>query len=414
MRVLMFPFGSGGDVHPFVGLGCALRERGHHVEVAASGYFGGMVRRAGLTFHELGTAQEYLDASSDPHLWNPRHGFAVLYRNGIQKIMERQYAMVMERAAQGPLLVLANGMGFGARVACEKSGAPLVTVHLQPAFLFSEERPPVLPGVWMAPWIPYSITRWQMAIGERWLVDRVACPTLNAFRRSVGLEPIARLSRWWNSPDGILCMFPSWFAPPARDWPQPHCVTEFPMWDESAITQLDPSLEDYLSRGDAPVVLTPGTGNQSARRFFAEGIEACVRSGKRALLLTQFPEQLPKSLPPGVKHFHYVPFSQVLPRTAAVLHHGGIGTLSQCLRAGVPQWIMPQSYDQPDNLDRVRKLGVGDGLKPARVSASAIAPMLQRLMTSETVRQRCREISERLKEVDPFAAAMDWLETKSR
>jgi rhamnosyltransferase subunit B len=186
------------------------------------------------------------------------------------------------------------------------------------------------------------------------------------------------------------------------------------MWDESSITELDPSLEDYLSRGDAPVVLTPGTGNQSATRFFAEGIEACVRSGKRALLLTQFPEQLPKTLPPGVKHFHYVPFSQVLPRTAAVLHHGGIGTLSQCLRAGVPQWIMPQSYDQPDNLDRVRKLGVGDGLKPSQVSASAMAPMLQRLMTSETVRQRCRELSQRLMGVDPFAAAMDWLETKHR
>jgi UDP:flavonoid glycosyltransferase YjiC (YdhE family) len=61
---------------------------------------------------------------------------------------------------------------------------------------------------------------------------------------------------------------------------------------------------------------------------------ALSRSGQRGILLTQFPEQLPATLPNGVRHFNYVPFSRVLPCAAAFVHHGGIGTTAQALAAG--------------------------------------------------------------------------------
>ena len=48
MKVLLVPIGSAGDVHPFVGLGLALRRRGHDVTVITSGYFEALLRRVGL------------------------------------------------------------------------------------------------------------------------------------------------------------------------------------------------------------------------------------------------------------------------------------------------------------------------------------------------------------------------------
>jgi hypothetical protein len=59
-----------------------------------------------------------------------------------------------------------------------------------------------------------------------------------------------------------------------------------------------------------PVVFTPGTMMRHPRQFFAEAVDACGRLGRRGLLLTRFRDQLPASLPGGVRHFDYVPLSQ--------------------------------------------------------------------------------------------------------
>ena len=95
--------------------------------------------------------------------------------------------------------------------------------------------------------------------------------------------------------------------------------------------------------GDPPVVLVAGSGNRQATRFFSAAVEACHRLGCRGMLLTRYAEQCPQRLPPGVRHFDYAPLSHVLPRPAALVHHGGIGTAAQGLASGRPQLVMPMT-----------------------------------------------------------------------
>ena len=417
---LLLPFGSAGDVHPFVGLGLALQNRGHDVEIATNGYFESLIRRCGLPFTELGTADEFLEVSQQPGLWSPLHGFATLFRFGIQRVMKRQMELVLDRCRSRPTVVIANGLGFGARIATEKIAsqrletdhrAPMVTIHLQPAFIFSDIRPPVLPGISSSRWQPTWLRRFQMRLGEKLLVDRVAGPATNVLRREVGLPPIRRLSRWWNSPDSMLGLFPNWFAPPAADWPSQLTLSEFPLWDESAVSGIEPELNRFLEDGAPPVVITPGTGNRHAKHFFTESVNACLQLQRRAILLTRFPEQLPDNLPPSARHFDYAPFGLILPRCAAAIHHGGVGTVSQCLRAGIPQIIMPLSYDQPDNLNRVEQLGVGGGMSPSRFVASSVARLLNKLLESERVRDHCRSTAARFVGIAPFETATRHLES---
>ena len=48
MKIILAPFGSSGDVNPFVGIGVRMRERGHRVTVIASEHFAGLIEAEGL------------------------------------------------------------------------------------------------------------------------------------------------------------------------------------------------------------------------------------------------------------------------------------------------------------------------------------------------------------------------------
>jgi UDP:flavonoid glycosyltransferase YjiC (YdhE family) len=235
---------------------------------------------------------------------------------------------------------------------------------------------------------------------------------LNAWRKELGLAPVRRIVRWWNSPYGVLCLFPEWYAPPQRDWPAAIMQTDFPLWNRHAHVPLAAEVEAFLSRGTPPLVFTPGSTNLHGGPFFAAAIAACQALGRRAILLTEFPDQLPQPLPDGVAHFSYVPLDALLPRAAAFVHHGGIGSTSQAMLAGIPQVLMPLAHDQFDNGVRVKKLGVGDSIPAPRFTAARLTAALRKLLDSPPVASACREVSRRLAKRDGLARAADAVERR--
>jgi MGT family glycosyltransferase len=72
-------------------------------------------------------------------------------------------------------------------------------------------------------------------------------------------------------------------------------------------------------------------------------------------LVTTGPTVDPSSLrtPPNVVVRSWVPHAAVLPHCAAVLTHGGHGTVMKALAAGVPMVVVALGRDQPDNAARV-------------------------------------------------------------
>jgi UDP:flavonoid glycosyltransferase YjiC (YdhE family) len=205
-------------------------------------------------------------------------------------------------------------------------------------------------------------------------------------------------------------LFPEWFGPPQPDWPKALRLTSFPLYDESdRQTQLAPDLQRFLSDGPPPILFTPGSANQQADAFFREAIGAVTQLGRRALLLTQYPSQLP-TLPAGVHHERYVPFSAVLPQCAAFVHHGGIGSLAQGLAAGIPQLTMPMGFDQPDNATRLARLGVGRWVLPGDFNAAHVAAALGALIDDRGVSDACARWSRQLKQEHALDRTCDLLE----
>ncbi|MGD9647706.1 MAG: glycosyltransferase [Pirellulales bacterium] len=403
MHAILISIGSLGDTLPFLTVGKTLAARGHRVTMVANAHYRQIIERAGVGFIENLTEQDYNDFLMGQSDWS---GLRALKEMGelVKQQVEKIYNIVRDEYVPGETVVAAQGYAFGARVAQEQLGVPLATVHLQPMWFRSIYDPPGLPN-WIPRWVPKGLDRF-----IDWIIDMGVGPVTNEFRESLGLPSVGRLMKgWWNSPQLVLGLFPDWFNPPQPDWPSQTVLTGFPV-DYAEPAPPSPELAEYLAAGEPPIVFIQSSVMREAEEFFAASIEAVRRLGRRAVLLTPHPEQLPPRLPAGVKHFDFVPLEQLLPHSAVFVHHGGIGTIGHSLAAGVPQLVVPMIYDQPDNAQRLERLEVSTHLWPRKYKARRVADKLQYLLETPSVTTRSREFAARIAKTRPLEEAANQLE----
>jgi UDP:flavonoid glycosyltransferase YjiC (YdhE family) len=415
MRILLVPFGSHGDVHPFVGLGQALRARGHQVTFLINEYFGSLVRGLGFEMVPLGEADLFAQTMRDPDIWHPRRAFSVVARE-VVKGARMTYPRIKELYVPGATVAVGATLAFAVGLAHEALGVPVATVHLQPAIFHSSHDTPVYPGLGAVRSAPRWFKRAFFDVIYGRFVEPLIAPGLNDFRAELGLPPVRDVMRHWiYGPQLVLGFFPAWFGPPQPDWPAGVRLVGFPLYDEGDATPMPAALDGFLGAGAPPIVFTPGSANLHARPFFEAAASACARLGRRGVLLTRFPEQVPAALPEDVRHFAYAPFSQLLPRAAALVHHGGIGTAAQGMAAAVPQLVMPLSHDQDDNAARMCRLGIARTLPPARFRAPAVARALRRLLDSAETAASCRLVADRIRDdAGALERACEAIETFAR
>lgn len=408
-RFLLAPYGSAGDVYPFLWLGQELRARGHEVVLVASPVFTEAARAAGLRLTPVGTREEFRAISSDPRYWHPIIGpWMVL---GSARMWFSEMTELYGRLVKpGRTTLVASAPNFAATLVGRAMGLRHITVHLQPVAMLSALRPPLFGFGWR--WfrqLPVTLRR--LALRQPSPVDWMVGPTLRRACREVGVRPPRTIfTDWWDSPDGVLCLFPSWFAPPQPDWAHPHRQTDFPLFDPGSLREEDPDLETFLRNGPPPVLFTAGSAMGCPRDFFQAALAACVRVNCRGLFISAFPEHLPADLPPTVLPVSYASFAGLFPRCAVVVHHGGIGTSAQALAAGVPQLVVPRSHDQPDNAERLVQLGCALSLPSWRCSGPRLAARLHRLLHEPAFRETARTVARRMPPPGPATKAVDALE----
>lgn len=408
-EILLLPFGSAGDVFPFIWLGRHLMARGHRVTMITACLFAEQAKRAGLNFVSLGEKEEFETMIRDPRIWKPGHGTKVVFDFAAKSV--EPYLAAIESCGKVDLM-LAPMTAFAARLAREKHGVPLITVHLQPAaFVSAHETPLLHPAMRHFNKLPVWIKKLFLALPNP--VDFFVMPTVRRLCHLHGVKPPKSLWReWWDSPDGVLAFFPEWFAAPQPDWPPNLLQWTFPLEDLAKEQPLSPELQAFLATGDKPVVFTPGSANVQAARFFAIATEAVKRVGCRAVFVTREPKQVPPDLPANVLTVEYAPFSALLRHASVFVHHGGIGTMSQAFAAGVPQLVMHMAHDQPDNADRVERLGTGIGLSVRQFTPERVSGALRRLLSSHEIHDRCALVRVELEKGTGADVLMRWIEDR--
>lgn len=399
---MLATLGSLGDLNPFLGLARTLLDRGHRVSLLAPAMHAEVPMPAGLRFHGLGTREAYQALLDDPTLWHPRRGFAALWssvRDGlgevgrfIEALPPAEHCVLLAH----PLVLPAAALARAAR----PQQVRVVGVFLAPSNLRSCHDPLTLGPLRVPRWVPLPWRRWLWRQVDERLLDPVSVPGINQARAAACLPPVRHFMPHLQAvPDLSMTLFPEWFAPTPPDWPQPLCPANFALHDPHAEAPLLPALTDFLSTGAPPLVFTPGSAYRHAARTFDQALQAVQRLGARAVFVTPYRAQVPAALPPDVLWLAQVSFRRLLPQAAALVHHGGIGTTAEALCAGVPQLVLPVAFDQFDNAERIRVLGVGDALPTHRVSARRLAQALAGLLSSDRVRTQCQAVAARCQTV---------------
>jgi rhamnosyltransferase subunit B len=411
-RVLLTTFGSFGDLHPFLAIASGLRDRGHDPVIATFGMYRDKVEARGFEFRLLRTALiERPDRNLMKQVLDVKNGAEFIIRKLLMPALRTSYEDTMQ-AAQGCDLMLSHPLTFATRLVAEKQGIPWASTQLAPMSFLSPYDPPLLAEApFLAPLRRFgpALFRPLFSAAKRSALAWTA--PYRHFRAELGLPPTGHpLFEGSYSPSLVLALFSSQMGKSQPDWPNQAVITGFPFDNDGTV--LDPGLQRFIDAGDPPIVFTLGTSAViDAGSFYPQSAEAASLLGKRAILLVgSDPSNRPTVLPENVAAFDYAPFSQLFPQAAAIVHQGGVGTTGEAMRSGKPMLVMPYALDQPDNADRVRRLGMARVIQRRRYSARSAAHEIEKLLSDPAYRIRGADVAEKMSCEDGVTESCDRLE----
>ncbi len=283
-----------------------------------------------------------------------------------------------------PDVIVSMELLFGVLAAAEARATPLalLTGNLW-CFPTREDAPPFGPGFVASPsaWAQ-GRDRTTRRLIARWYDAGLA--DLNAARRELGLAPLAHTLDQLAAADLILLGVAR-----GLDWGEGSPPRPF-VYAGPLV-----SVPDWVSRAAAPgvddgrplVLASLGTTFQDQTPVMRRMIEALGRLPVRGVA-TLGPairiEDMPR--PANVEVVVSASHDAIVPRCAAVICHGGHGTVLRPLMHGVPVLCLPMGRDQPENAVRIASRGAGLTL-PKSASAGRIARAVQRLLAEPSFRE---------------------------
>jgi UDP:flavonoid glycosyltransferase YjiC (YdhE family) len=386
MRVLFTTFAGTGHLHPLVPLARALTAAGHTVAFAAAPAFCPDVEAVGFPCFPAGLDEPEAGwASLVPALRDvPQVGdawTALFMQHVFGDLLPRH--MVPDLLTLGqtwrPDLIVRDPTEFGGCVAAECLKVPHATGR---------------EGSFRSP------ASWRALLGE----------SLDALRRTHGLPPdpeMAMLYRYL----GFAWVPPRFLDPAASIHPVMHFLRPTP-FDQGGVEALPSWVASLPAR--PTVYATLGTVFNRRPDLFAAIIAALSGEPVNLILTvgrTMDPAQFGE-LPPNVHVERYIPQTLLFPRCAAVVTHGGFGTVLSALSSGLPLVIIPISADQPRNARRCTALGVGRALDPTEVTPETVREAVRAVLNEPGYRlqaQRLREEMAALPGADHAVALLERL-----
>lgn len=407
-RIVLAAWGSHGDVLPFVGLGKQLRALGHQPVLAASTHYQALAQAHGLAFapvapHHTQWAQD-LGLSINEVLrraFDPWTGALFLIKKLMLPYAEQTFND-LDAACAGADLLIAHPSVPQANLVAHKRRLPWHSMIVQPFPLssMSAQDPPVVSN-------HLPIHKLKAVIGERGYaallrlskaMGRGLAKPLDDKAKELGIydKKLHPLYERVFSPHGTLALFSPVLMrqPLPTDLPPDIHYTGFSYFDGGQ-SELPAALQQFLQQGDAPIAFTLGSSTTfDVDSFFTKCSVACQAMGVRAVFLVA-DNAMKQPLPPTQIAVSWVSVAALFPHCRAAVTAGGIGSCAQALHAGLPQLIVPYSFDQPDNAARFARAGGALVLKPWQAHGQRLAEALRQLVSDEALRDGTRRLHQR-------------------
>jgi len=418
VRIILSNIGTLGDINPLIAIALELKRRGHVPVMAVPAVYETKIRPLGLEFHAIRPDIDPTNNVLIEMIYDVKHGTEHGLRDFLFPCLQQTYEDLLHAATQPARadLLLLGELNYAGPVVAEVTGIPWASYVLAPLSFFSAFDPPVLP--------PYPrLARADKAVpGMGRVIKRLARFTTRRWpepiyelRRQVGLPRGANpLFDAKHSPHLVLALFSRVLGTEQKDWPANTRITGFCYYDADGGNQKLPAgLEEFLAKGEAPVVFTLGSAAVlAAGKFYEHSARAAIKAGVRAVLLigTDARNRPAQPLPDSICLAEYAPFSELFNRAAMVVHQGGVGTTAQCLKAGKPMLIMPYSHDQPDNARRMRRLKVARVIKRGDYTPVRVARRITSILEEPKFARRAQSVARKLANEDGVRTACDALE----
>lgn len=389
MKIAIPLTGTRGDVQPILALGVELQRRGHDVLLGAPPNLVDFVTSTGLPAQPCGPDIQQLYSSDEG-----QKALAAGNNFRLMQLVGKQmsgYAAQMDRevidvCAGADLIVATTVTEDRASSVAEAMGVPMVTLAYYPSrYNAAYPFPGALPSTWKTPALVNKAT-WVLAENLRRVVFM---RYLNDLRSTLGL-PKSRASiaavLEERGVTEVQIYDPALLPGLREEWDERRPFTGVLTLDHAtreAIGDLAGDQSDIMSwidDGDPPVFF--GFGSMPIRD--SAGVLQMVtdvskRLGVRALVSAGW-SGLGAAQAEHVKVVGPFAFDIVFPRCAAAVHHGGVGTLYDSLRAGLPTLVCSVSFEQPLWGGQVSKLQIGAHIPFTKLTEERMEAALRPLL----------------------------------
>lgn len=408
MKIAILTYGSRGDVQPFIPLALGLMGRGHSVKLAAPARFRDIVEEHHIQFVSLAGDPEELSR----RLNDAGYNFIRLTRQLMAHAIEIGadiYRQTWEACRDADLILHTFSHAVGAHTLARELNIPDIHIQIFPMFTPTGDYPNItMPDLVYPPFnrfthvISQKVTSW----GSKFGFERV--------RRRAGLPQRKLYSPFEDNPPRpptpVLCAWSPSVIPPSRDWPPHVHVTGWYFMDRNREYSPPPELWDFLETGPSPVCVSFGSMvHRDAGKIDRIVQESLRQTDNRGIILSGW-SPVKNSSSDQLLYMEAAPHDWLLPRCKMIVHHGGAGTTSAGLRAGIPNIVVPFMADQPFWGRRVQAIGAGP--KPIPVKKLSSGKLTTAILEagSPDCRARAQTIGQTIRSEDGVTEAVNWIE----